>query len=180
MIGRKIIQYVGNLFLLSWIFSFALNCSAQDNLDELTSSLVQKERIDSSDLYLKFSKLGKEAIPYLINVIDKEEMGFVGFQDFNSSTLYPIHFNCVGIRAAYMVDYILANKNNQRLFNYCVIVKVIDNKSIMQPLTYDDMRSIKALYKDWWEKNKLKSIVELTEDWNNNKRPLTNSEYAWK
>jgi len=79
-----------------------------------------------------------------------------------------------------MVDYILANKNNQRLFNYCVIVKVIDNKSIMQPLTYDDMRSIKALYKDWWEKNKLKSIVELTEDWNNNKRPLTNSEYAWK
>jgi len=168
------------LFLLCWISFQSLSCNAQNNLSELANSLVQKERFDSIDLYSNFKKTGKEAIPYLINVVDRNVQGFVGFQDYNSSTLYPIHLNYVGIRAAYIIEYILANTNNKKIFNYGIIVKLIDDKPVMQPLTYEDMKALKALYQNWWEDNGSKSITELVGDWKNNKRALTNSCYKWE
>jgi uncharacterized protein VirK/YbjX len=86
----------------------------------------------------------------------------------------------VGIRAAYMIEYILANTNNQKIFNYGVIVKIVNNKPVMQPLTYEDMKALKVLYQNWWEDNGSKSITELADDWKNNKRALTNSCYKWE
>lgn len=177
MIRKRTIQFIKSMSLLFCLSLFTLDCSGQETLKELTDTLLRWPAIG---LYSKFSKFGKKAIPYLINVIDKDKIGYVGFQDLRSSRIYPIHCNYVGIRAAYMVDCILANRNGKQLFYYSVIVKVIDNKPVMEALTYHDMKRIKVLYKKWWRTNKSKSLAELTEDWNKNKRPLANSKYRWE
>ena len=173
MIRKKNIQFIKSLSLLFCLSLFALNCRSQKNLMELTDSLFQGVYLVES--YSKILEFGKEAIPYLINIIDRDKPGFIVFQDSTLSVFHPAY---VGVRASHMIDCILAN--SKQLSSHEIIVKVIDNKSVMESLTYHDMKKIKVLYKRWWRKNKSKSLAELTEDWNNNKRPLTNSEYRWK
>ncbi|MGV3765222.1 MAG: hypothetical protein ACO1NW_03800 [Chitinophagaceae bacterium] len=152
-----------------------------DSLQNLAFSLVQKERIDTTpDFYASFSKFGKEIIPYLIDVIDKNETGFLGFQDLSSSKIHFVHNNYVGIRAAYVIEHILSNSKKERIFNYCVIVRIVNGEPEMKSLNLEDMKSLKKIYYDWWTKNRHKSLQNLLKDWNSNKRPLDNSIYAWK
>jgi hypothetical protein len=169
-----------HLLAISLLTLITSNCKSQCTIDSLSKLLVNKERNDNEELYSKFSEFGVKSIPYLINVIDKDETGFVGYQDKNSSTIYPIHYNYVGIRAAYMIEYIIAGSHEQKLFNYCVIVKRINSKVIMESLTMDDMKSIKDYYKSWWSKNESKSPDELSEEWKHENRVLSNTNYLWK
>ncbi|RFM26423.1 hypothetical protein [Deminuibacter soli] len=169
--------------LLALMLISSVGCYAQsDSLQKLAYSVVQKERIDTTaDFYDAFSRLGKSIIPYLIEVIDKKQTGLLGYQDPLSSRIYPfIINNYVGIRAAYIIEHILANTEKDRLFNYCVILRVLREKPIMDSLTIEDMVAIKKIYMNWWQTNRLKPMEELSKDWSNNKRPLSNSIYVWK
>jgi hypothetical protein len=140
-----------------------------------------KERADSNGLYLRVLKIGKPVIPYLISVIDSENLGFVGFQDPRSSFYYGLDYNYCGIRAAYMIEYILANQiNEQWMYENCVIVKKSNNKPLKKRLSYKDMKEIKKIYQKWWNDNKKKTLDELREDWKKDKDPLTNSSFMWQ
>lgn len=166
------------IMIIIWVFFSFVKCLAQSDLNELVASLVSKD-VAESNIYEKFSNSGIETIPYLINVIDKNERGMVGFIDTKSSFIKLTLFNnYVGIRAAYMIEYILSNSNKIKLYNFCIIEKVVNDKPI-EILTYNDMIEIKLIYQKWWKNNKLKSRLLLSEDWKNNKRPLTGSCYYW-
>ncbi|MDR1984725.1 MAG: hypothetical protein LBQ28_07880 [Prevotellaceae bacterium] len=154
-------------------------CKAQNNnnINDLVDALVDGYFYPSNDSITngsKFLEIWKETIPYLIDAISTNKKGFLGFHDMLSSN---INIGYTGQRSAYMIEYIISNSRNN-IFNEGVIVKYIDKK--MLHLSYEDMKEIKILYKKWWNKNKHKTIEELSEDWHNNKRPLTGSVYKWK
>lgn len=174
---KKRVSRIGIILLFLFIFS---SCKSQDSIAQLARALVAKQRIDSNGLNQRFSKIGKPAIPYLIGVIDKKEMGFVGYQDPRSSVYYGLDNNYCGIRSAYMIEHILANTNKQWIYKFSVIVKKLDNKPLMEVLGYDDMKKIKKLYQEWWGLNRLKSLSELQNDWKNKKGPLAGSDYVWQ
>lgn len=173
-------RYLKTCFIVLTVLMTSTGCFPQSNLQQLCKSLVQKDPIDEEYLYSKLKSMGKESIPYLIEVIDVKEKGFVGFQDIKSSTLYPVHVNYCGIIAAYMIERLLANQDSKKLFNLCVIVKLKDNKPEMNSMSYEDMKDIKKIYLDWWKENKSKSNLELSKEWGISNNTLKGSNYIWK
>ena len=176
----KILTY----FLLLGFLFFDNSCSSsksQSSLQEKVLLQVKEERYDDENLYNQFKLFGKEAIPLLIDAIDKDKLGFVGFKDANSSSLYMFHQNYVGIRAAYMIEYLLSGTSTIRIYEFGVIVKKEKSGQLkMEALTYNEVRDIKRIYEDWWEKNKNESMDELNKVWKQNKSPLNNSSYSWQ
>ncbi|CAN5746524.1 hypothetical protein BH10BAC2_BH10BAC2_44010 [soil metagenome] len=169
----------GFIFQLIIFFSF-LGCQNQNNISKEVNILVQKERKDDEELFEKFKGYGEDAIPYLIAVIDKEEKGFLGFNDPLSSKLYLFNYNYVGLRAAYMIELILADTSNYKIYEYAVIVKKEFNEPQMTALSAVDMKELKNIYEKWWDSNKLKPLKELSKEWKANKRIIDGSSYLWK
>ena len=129
---------------------------------------------------------GTDAIPHLIKVIDVKEKGFMGFQDPRSSFIADgtIH-NSLGIRAAYVIELILAmdkesylQKNSGRLYHYGFIVRDSE-KEKLKAMENGDMKIIKALYLKWWDHNKSKTISQLRSNWKKGNRPLLKSAFIW-
>ncbi|MGK2864424.1 MAG: hypothetical protein ACSLE0_21005 [Chitinophagaceae bacterium] len=148
---------------------------------EKIRKLVQVERVDNEDFFKDLKAVGKKAIPLLINVIDTDSLGFVGFQDFNSSTLHLFHHDYVGIRAAYIIEYILADTNSIRLYEFGVIVKKNESGKLeMKSLSFKDVKAIKGIYEEWWRKNKNESMKELSNSWKARKRVLDGSDFVWQ
>lgn len=159
---------------------FLASCQNQGSTQYLVDKLVTKEIVDTVPSFYRFKQIGKDAIPALISVIDNNERGYIGFLESSSSSLTRLNDGFVGIRAAYMIEYILADTNQIELYKYAVIVNNENNRPYnFTPLTLSDMKEIKRSYNDWWRKNKQKSFNELKNDWRKNKRVLDGSKYIW-
>lgn len=145
--------------------------------------------------------LNKQVIPCLIDSIDTDRTSFLGFQNPMSSHLENYHFNKIGIKYAYNVDYILSKdsietvyktwNNNEdfihwseltkpyRIYNLGIIVKQDENNNlILEPLTNKDMIEIKKMYLNWWENNKDKPIKTLREEFRQGSKILQ-LPYIW-
>jgi hypothetical protein len=170
-----------NLIIHFVILFCCIKCESQPEIAQQVNLLVQKERHDSDTLYKKFRQYGVHAIPHLIDVIDKNEKGFVGFGDPMSSYIYPYHFNYVGIRAAYLIEYILADTNSVRIYYYGIIEKKGMGRFGRDSLSLNDMKAIKTAYTQWWEKRKQQPLKELNKEWkSNDSLTLSNSHYVWR
>src|SRR5205809_2037743 len=131
-----------SIYIIQFVILFSfIRCEAQESIAQHVNLLVQKERHDDNGAFEKFRQYSVQAIPYLIDVIDKNEKGFVGFDDSLSSRFFPFHLNYVGIRAAYMIEFILADTNAVKIFQYGVIVKKANNQSQMAALSLRDMQT---------------------------------------
>jgi len=143
--------------------------------------------------------LNKQIIPCLIDSIDTQETSVVGYKNPISSYIANYHFNQIGIKYAYNIDYILSKDSietvmqtlsdnedhweektkSYRIYNIGVIVKKgKNNQLILEPLTHEDMINIKKMYFDWWEKNKNKSIETLREEFRKGNKILQ-LPYVW-
>jgi hypothetical protein len=179
---KQFILMAGFIFLL-----FGKN-QAQLSIDSLTKLLVMPKKGHDILFQNKIVSYGKKAVPYLINVIDTDSTGSVGYHDPSSSELYLFNINYIGLRAAYLIEIILSGKKIATLFpydvgeiyQYGVIVKVQKGNPIMKSLEIEDMIEIKKIYKKWWETNKLNSLKKLRENWRNKKRVLKGTSYTWK
>jgi len=47
------------------------------------------------------------------------------------------------------------------------------------PISRAQMSDIAGAYRQWWERNKTKSLQELRDAWASGDRPLTGSRFAW-
>ncbi len=170
---------MSKLFFI-WCLLFLASCQSQGSSEYLVDKLVTKEIVDTVPSFYRFKQIGKDAIPALISVIDNNERGYVGFLESSSSSITRLNDGFVGIRAAYMIEYILADTNQIELYKYAVIVNDEKNRPYnFTPLTLPDMKEIKRIYNEWWGKNKQKSFIELRNDWRKNKRVLEGSKYIW-
>lgn len=165
-----------------------LNCNSNRNVDqkndnhiqEAVNTLVEESRNDSLELYRDFIKSGKNGIPFLINAIDNNKKGYLGFRDVTDQNLYFFYYNYVGLRAAYMIEFILSGSDKTRIYNYGVIVKSKNGVLQMDTLSYPDIQNIKSIYLKWWEKNKDKPLGILQREWQNKNNPLKDSQYYWQ
>lgn len=142
---------------------------------------------------------GKNIIPYLIQCIDiDDETGLCGYHNPYYSTLPTIINAPVGINYAYMIELIMSKDTIEHvnkeiisdgtwnevmspylLYRHCIIVKKdIYDKTIMEELTIDDMKKIKNIYMDWWEKNKNLGFQEMRKEWRK-KHIFRGQPYMW-
>lgn len=152
------------------------SCKSQTVIAEKAKLIVKEEAQEDAKLYKEFKAYGKKAIPYLIDVIDTEKKGFMGYNDPESSAAYA-HHNCVGIRAAYMIEYILSGSSKDQIYENGLIVK---KSNIYLDLTFADMKEVKKIYEKWWQKNKNKPLTSLTKSWKAGNSILKNSDYRWQ
>ncbi len=135
--------------------------------------------IDSAEI--KILNLGKEAIPYLIDLIDIPIYGYHGTLDPRSSLIKiaDVSIQPQGMKAIYIIKLILTQqKNTQSLIYESITYKYIDGKiQIHEPLTVVDMQEIKKIFQKWWQKNKNKTAKELKHDFEKGRGPLYNSPY---
>jgi hypothetical protein len=145
--------------------------------------------------------LNKQIIPCLIDSIDMQRTLFIGFLNPISSYVGNYHFNQGGIRAAYLVDYILSKDSVEtvnktwneeedwahwaeltkpyRIYNIGIIFKQGENgQPVLEPLTHKDMVEIKKMYFNWWKHNKDKPIETLREEFRKGNRILQ-LPYVW-
>lgn len=159
--------------------------AASQNIDEKVQRLLHPEKSDM-DISLELLSYGKDAIPFLIKVIDVNEKGFIGFKDPLDSRIPDAIYNSLGMRAAYEIELILAmderanfkNKRYNHLFGYGYIVRTVE-KEQLKAMTNEDMKVIKAIYLKWWGQNKTKNINQLKNDWQKGHQPLSNSGFIW-
>ncbi len=148
-------------------------------------------------------KYAKEAIPYLINNMDKNQQTSLTqfINPIESNIPKFIMNNQIGIRYAYLIELILSkdsietvnktwNKEEDwlhwaeqtkpyRIYNIGIIVKQDKyHKTILEPLTPKDMVVIKKMYLNWWKKNKQNSIEKLRDDYRSGKK-IIKFPYTW-
>ncbi len=184
-------------FIISAVIStFLLNCcTGQSQKVKIIDNYFSGNLTDTCNIYLEVQKIGKEVIPILIEYIDYDRKAEVGFHNPYSSTIDELLYkNYKGIDAAYLIEFLLAkdtieNKeikyegtqqiNPFNIYGYGVIVKQNKSELIKKPLTYNDMKEIKQIYKSWWGNNEKKSISQLREEWQQNKSILKDSNFSW-
>src|SRR6266404_1332139 len=103
-------------------FAFCSGCRSQPDIKGLVDTLtaggygpiyIPNHVSDTPDRVEKrFKRMGKSAIPYLIDAIDRNERGWVGFKEERSSSLVLQFGNFTGITAAYMIEYMLSDSSN--------------------------------------------------------------------
>lgn len=173
------------------VISFT-SCKGQYKCDELYKFIFLNTA--QRNVYYETHKIGKDAIPCLVDFIDMDKKTFVGFQDPKSSTIHPFTSNnYIGIKAAYLIEFILSKDSivtvksddweqkskPYRIHEFGVIVKIKNNEPILEPLDYEDMKVLKEIYFKWWQLNKDKPIELLRKEWKENKHILDNSYYKW-
>lgn len=150
---------------------------------------------DIAQAYNNVSKQGKAAIPCLIESIDENRKEFiVGFLNPLSSYIPPYYMdNYTGIQAAYLIELWLAKPSiapvtdstwqqqvsPYKLYRDCIIVRVQNNHSILQPLSLNDMKAIKSIYLKWWQANKETPVETLRKQYQQGFRILNGSDYEW-
>lgn len=174
---------------LLFVVIFLASCGDQGECSKITE-LFRKAKYQ--ELYIEAAPRGKQLIPCLINEIDLDEKGFVGFLDPNSSNIPPYHTNNYkGIQAAYLIESILCSNDSiavlesEDLFMKTaglkkgIIVKVDNNEASLKPLEYDDMKILKSIYKDWFHKVENLTITEIKKKIKSGEMILEGSQYKW-
>ena len=167
-----------------WLIIFTFSMASTSCLDQGVEQrwikrVLSKDSGLTASCYTKFRKLGRQAIPQLIQVIDTDEKGVAGFKDITSALMLSGHINSyVGMRAAYLIDFIVSNSKTARIYHEGIIVA--GSKKSLSLLYLDDMKTIKAKYQQWWVDNKIKSDAELERQWNLNNGALSDGKYFWR
>ena len=176
------------LFIIVTAILVNCGCSINNDISQLSNKLVTKERMDKASVYESSEPSNKDIITYLIKKINIRKKGIIGFPPaLTDSYIPPVHFdNCVGIRYAYMIEHLLSNSDNPKIYRTGVIVRLKDynnidgGKRMVKSLSYRDMNEIKKLYKKWWDKNSHLSYSELQAKWKDTDwRALSGSAYLW-
>jgi hypothetical protein len=174
------------------LFITTTSCTAQKKCNGLFQAIFARllTKNDYKGVYMQ----GKNAIPCLISLIDLNRMSMVGIIDPKLSYIPPFILNNYrGIDAAYLIELTLSTDsllsdsiadwkggiNPYKIYNYCVIVKNEQKKTILEPLSYSDIKAVKELYMKWWETNKDKSLSELRKEWKQGKHVLDENKYKW-
>jgi len=137
---------------------------------------------------IAFHKMGKSAIPLLIDSIDNARPMKIILESPRNSTIEIARPR--GFVAAYLIEWILAidhidpddmmkspyllgNDLNNYIYSPCI---VIDGREALA----EDLIVIKKLYQEWWRNNSFKELDELRHEWKQNIRPLSGTAFSWQ
>jgi len=177
-------RYIQFLFVLFAVICFApvagySQTKIQSLVDSLTSARNTWSPGDDKGVpvWVQFKSIGKRSIPYLIAAIDRDHKALIGYIRREESNLSK-HITYVGVKSAYMIEYLLSDSSDYHIYYEEVICRV-PKPNQPETLTLSDLKSIKKYYQSWWQKNKGKSLKELQAEWKAGERPLTGTNYEW-
>jgi hypothetical protein len=132
---------------------------------------------ESDSVYALYMKTYTTAFPHLIDSMDKNEQTMVGNLPLTESntTRYESY---IGMNLARMIEHMLSNWPDSTTYKMGMIYKEKANAN-SDKITLADMKEIKQIYEDWWQRSKTKSLSALQKEWRMNKRPLTGTNYSW-
>lgn len=184
-------RYLFIIIILLTVVSCQKNTILNNNQEFKFNDSIMTDKTQYEIFYLN-----KKVIPFLIDKIDKNQC--VHFDIIPISSNYPKYaYNQIGIRYAYLIEFILSkdsiNVYQDKKYDWIDLDKwnkytdahqyeVIMKKEYLtnpQRLTHQDMIKIKEIYKIWWVKNLNKSIKELREVYKESGSILKNSDYIW-
>lgn len=166
---------LAGVFFLMTLFSCNSDKPYEANIDKL----VDKNNHYDSLLLRELKREGLKIVPSLIKVIDKEGNGFFGLC-YSWESDYSSLISYVGVRAAYMIEYLLYDSVEIR--QKCgrrSIVKRDTTYGINIMPELEDMSKLKQIYKNWWDTNKGKTLLELQEIYKE-RRILDSSRFYWQ
>jgi hypothetical protein len=163
------------------------------DISSLIGQLKCESMMDRQAAFIELHALGKKAIPHLVDAIHDDSITFLCLHNPISSRITKGSLNnFAGILAAYMIELILA-KDKLQLGGYGDSLWVFgddpqnyiyDNGVIARndggDLTHVNIKKVMEIYKTWWQQNEARSIEGLRDEWKNNVRPLTGSDFHWE
>lgn len=137
-------------------------------------------------------KLGKLAIPALINNISDEKEVFFPLNEPRTPQIGTTRCH-IGRLSAYTIELILGRDKlippqseqdydwmlGPHSENYIYPAGIIAKEN-RELIGTSDLAAVQRIYQDWWEKNKDKSIDVLRNGWTQDNRPLSKSNYHWE
>ena len=159
-------------------------------------NLLSLNMVKRQNATFKMHSYEKKIIPFLIDKIDINKKVLINLMHPLHSTFIIRSFeNYAGFLAAYIIELIIGreelsmdnpmNRNfmlgcgGKSIKNYLYINGVIVRED-EQEIKFDDMKRIKQIYKNWWQKNKQNSLEELRKEWKQGNRPLSGTFYQWR
>lgn len=187
------------MFLICLIFLFfSCRVSIANNkevecLKKYIDDLMINDATNRYNIVFYIHSCGKEAIPLLIGEIDTNKKAAILVRHtYDSFILKEAYTNYVGVLYAYVIELILGRDRLLPTIHTPIIWILGDNMDIYiywhgiinykdRRKSFDlyDMKVIKQIYQEWWDKNKDRSIEKLRMDWENGIKPLTGSDYKW-
>jgi len=167
-------------------------CAQNGEMVHLRNLQSDSIKIRKSSIF-ELHKLGKKAIPFLIQKIQEDEEIILLLNNPLSSTISAGTLkNYSGVLAAYVIELILGRKElaEENYFGNDFILgtnvknyiyyngKIVNEKN--ENIKKTDLMGIRETYEKWWKENKHKPIEELRVEWKVNRKPLTGSKYHWE
>ena len=163
------------------------------DISSLIGQLKCESLMDRQAAFIELHALGKEAISDLVDAIQDDSMTIICLHNPISSIITRGSLNnFAGILAAYMIELILAKDklnlggdgNSVWVFGGDPQNYIYDNGVIIRndggDLGHRDIKMIMEIYKTWWQQSQARSIEGLRDEWQNNVRPLTGSDFHWE
>lgn len=67
-----------------------------------------------------------------------------------------------------------------QIYGQCVIIRKKDKDNPQKSeMTVDDLKTVKAIYNNWWESNKNEDLDSLRKKWREDGSPLRKSSFMW-
>lgn len=163
--------------------------SPQRYLESLKSGTMCERRSAVLALY----RLGKQAIPALLEHIDDGEIApsttlILANPAFSYAPPGSQHDQFTGVLYAYAIELILGrNAISKDEGKRCVYLLGLSDYVYGHGLIFNenelikanDLSRIKQIYSQWWDKNRNKSLAKMRQDWKASRRPLTGTQYKW-
>lgn len=180
-------------FVFIILTAISLSIFASDRI----KTLIEKFGVSHKECkfaIFKLHRMGKDAIPFLIEAINAEKkIGNIMTNPMSSLLTEDIARVYPGVMAAYVIELIVAREclNTKEFFEneftlgggnfenyiyyYGIILKGkrvrIDQISERERIDPNDVAEIQRIYRFWWEKNRQKPLEQLRIEWESGKRP---------
>lgn len=164
------------------------SCRSQD-LSKIIHEFITREN-DFPGVLRLIHENDTKSIPLLIDLIDIDKKGHIGFVNKFSSQL-DLSTNYLGVNSAFMIELILSTKELKGpLIEYegtsiktpveGISLGIIVKKNSSQSLSRDDMIELKGIYNEWWERKRNDSLEIIRSTWQSGDRPLADSGFVWR
>lgn len=158
-----------------------ISCERDEPFNANLEKLVDRNNHYDGSLLAELKNEGLKIVPSLIKEIDKDETGAFGRCYTWESDLSNL-FSYVGVRAAYMIEYLLYDSSE--IYQKCERRSIAKRDTSVNGVDFvlpelKDMRKLKQIYKNWWDTNKGETLQELQIKYKE-RRILDGSEFYWR
>ncbi len=179
---------------ISFVFGVTLNgCSIRGLKRDVEMLGYESERRECEAI-LKIHQMGKQAIPELIaeiSTLQKAKVPYDLRNPWDSHFEIDNEFESYGFLYAYIVELILGKEKIEAIDwqgmsrflgmpqNFVYWAGMIKDETGKRARG-KNLIEIQRIYKDWWLRNKYKSLKQLRAEWQKGIRPLSGSKFKWE